>query len=122
MDQTPNHYPTVGAKCADLVVHIVGLAFALFAGGTLLGLSVVCSGPLMQGKILSRPLPERLRRPTPGLSRDSQRALQFSRSAPGVIAVLCGMKDPAHVAENLKLLSVPPLSEDAFAQGYCSGG
>ena len=40
MDQTPTHYPTAGAKCADLVVHIVGLAFALFGGGILLGLAV----------------------------------------------------------------------------------
>jgi hemolysin III len=40
MDQTPTHYPTAGAKCADLVVHIIGLALALFGGGILLGLSV----------------------------------------------------------------------------------
>ncbi|MFZ5668286.1 MAG: PAQR family membrane homeostasis protein TrhA [Pseudomonadota bacterium] len=40
----PTHYPTAGAKCADLVVHIVGLAFALFGGGTLLGLSVGAGG------------------------------------------------------------------------------
>jgi hemolysin III len=36
----PRHYPTAGAKCADLVVHILGLVFALFGGGILLGLSV----------------------------------------------------------------------------------
>jgi hemolysin III len=36
----PRHYPTPRAKCADLVVHISGLAFALFGGGVLLGLSV----------------------------------------------------------------------------------
>jgi hemolysin III len=39
-EKPPNHYPTSGAKCADLIVHIVGLAFALFGGGILLGLSV----------------------------------------------------------------------------------
>lgn len=33
------HYPTPGAMRADLVVHIVGLAFALFGGGVLLGLA-----------------------------------------------------------------------------------
>jgi hemolysin III len=33
------HYPTPAAKSADLVVHIVGLVFALFAGGVLLGLT-----------------------------------------------------------------------------------
>lgn len=36
----PRHYPTPRAKCADLVVHLAGLAFALFGGGVLLGLSV----------------------------------------------------------------------------------
>ena len=36
----PRHYPTPRAKCADLVVHLTGLAFALFGGGVLLGLSV----------------------------------------------------------------------------------
>lgn len=33
------HYPTAGAKCADLVVHLAGLAFALMGGGILLGLA-----------------------------------------------------------------------------------
>jgi hemolysin III len=36
----PRHYPSPGAKCADLVVHITGLVFALFGGGILLGLAV----------------------------------------------------------------------------------
>jgi hemolysin III len=34
------HYPTPAAKCADLVVHLTGLALALFGGGVLLGLTV----------------------------------------------------------------------------------
>lgn len=33
------HYPTPAAKCADLVVHLAGLAFALMGGGILLGLA-----------------------------------------------------------------------------------
>ncbi len=36
----PSHYPTRAARIADLVVHLVGLGFALFGGGVLLGLSV----------------------------------------------------------------------------------
>ena len=36
----PRHYPTPAAKCADLVVHILGLVLALFGGGVLLGLAV----------------------------------------------------------------------------------
>lgn len=34
------HYPTPGARVADLVVHLTGLVLALFGGGVLLGLSV----------------------------------------------------------------------------------
>lgn len=39
---TPNeiHYPTIWARRADLIVHIVGLALALFGGGVALGISV----------------------------------------------------------------------------------
>ena len=34
------HYPTRWARHADLIVHIVGLVFALFGGGVALGLAV----------------------------------------------------------------------------------
>lgn len=34
------HYPTLGARRADLIVHIAGLALALFGGGIALGLAV----------------------------------------------------------------------------------
>lgn len=34
------HYPSPGARMADLIVHLTGLTFALFGGGVLLGLSV----------------------------------------------------------------------------------
>jgi hemolysin III len=36
----PRHYPTSAAKCADLVVHVVGLTLALSGGGVLLGLAI----------------------------------------------------------------------------------
>lgn len=34
------HYPTIWARRADLIVHIIGLALALFGGGVALGISV----------------------------------------------------------------------------------
>ncbi len=40
MTDPVSHYPTRAAKCADLIVHLAGLAFALVGGGVLLGLSV----------------------------------------------------------------------------------
>jgi hemolysin III len=36
----PRHYPTPAAKCADLVVHVVGLILALVGGIVLLALAV----------------------------------------------------------------------------------
>lgn len=36
----PRHYPTPAAKCADLVVHVVGLTLALVGGTVLLALAV----------------------------------------------------------------------------------
>jgi hemolysin III len=44
MQQSATHYPTAGAKCADLCVHLAGLVFALIGGGILLGLSVKLGG------------------------------------------------------------------------------
>jgi hemolysin III len=37
----PRHYPTPAAKCADLVVHVVGLTLALIGGVVLLTLAVM---------------------------------------------------------------------------------
>ncbi|MBO9543909.1 hemolysin III family protein [Caulobacter sp.] len=39
VEKPATHYPTPGAKCADLVVHLAGLACALLGGGILLGLA-----------------------------------------------------------------------------------
>src|ERR1700758_38020 len=39
-EKPPRHYPTPAAKCADLVVHVVGLTLALAGGGVLLGLAI----------------------------------------------------------------------------------
>ena len=37
----PRHYPTPAAKCADLVVHVMGLTLALVGGIVLLTLAVL---------------------------------------------------------------------------------
>ncbi|WP_304165325.1 hemolysin III family protein [Phenylobacterium aquaticum] len=44
MTTLSRHYPSPGAKCADLVVHIAGLAFAVIGGAILLALSVKLGG------------------------------------------------------------------------------
>ena len=80
-----------------------------------LGVSVMCSASVLQGQ-LTRNLPERISDVFDGLSNDAHRALQFVRSAPGVSVALVGMKQVAHVEENLKLAHVPPAPWEQFSK------
>jgi hemolysin III len=48
MTETVDHYPHPAARLADLVVHVVGLAFALLGGAILVGLAFGL-GPWMRG-------------------------------------------------------------------------
>jgi aryl-alcohol dehydrogenase-like predicted oxidoreductase len=70
-----------------------------------LGLSVFASASLMQSK-LAQDLPPAVREALPHLQTDAQRAIAFVRDMPGVTTALVGMREPAHVAENLG--SAPP--------------
>jgi aryl-alcohol dehydrogenase-like predicted oxidoreductase len=80
-------------------------------------LDVFTSASIMQGQ-----LPETLPMPFAGvlgyLETPAQQALQFSRSAPGVTSALVGMSRPEHVTENLHLVKVPPMSEEAFREAF----
>jgi aryl-alcohol dehydrogenase-like predicted oxidoreductase len=80
-----------------------------------LGVQVVTSAALLQTNLLGH-LPEAVAAKLEPLRTDAQRCLQFARSCPGVTAALVGMKQAAHVAENLEVLRVPPLSPAQFAQ------
>lgn len=82
-----------------------------------LGISVVASASLLQAR-LSRDLPAALAEKLPGLATDAQRAIQFTRSTPGIAAALVGMSRTAHVAENLRVAAVPPLGTEAYQGLY----
>ena len=81
------------------------------------GVAVVASATLLQAR-LARDLPEGLAGRFPGLVTDAQRAIQFTRSTPGILAALVGMSRASHVAENLAVASVPALTEDAYRDLY----
>ena len=76
-----------------------------------LGIGVFTSVPFMQGRLLS-----------PGAMPDfcdlkpSLRALQFIRSAPGVLAPLVGQKSIEHVSENIEIMKIPVLPNDEFVK------
>lgn len=80
-----------------------------------LGLTVMCSAPILQSR-LAKNLPAALGTHLPGLQTDAQRAIQFVRSTPGVSVALVGMSRTAHVEENLKMATAPPVSSSAFMQ------
>lgn len=82
-----------------------------------LGLTVIGSATVYQGR-LTKGLPEKLAAHFKGLTTDAQRSIQFSRSTPGLAVSLVGMSSPAHVAENLAIKDVAPLSESDYYAIY----
>lgn len=86
-----------------------------------LGLTVMISAPLMQGR-LAYPVMPQLSDILTGLETDAQRALQFVRSSPGVTSAVVGMKSHEHVMENLALANVPPVDGDVIRAMYSAGG
>ncbi|MGH7932935.1 MAG: aldo/keto reductase [Candidatus Binataceae bacterium] len=70
------------------------------------GLAVCASASLLQGRLV-RGLPELLGQAFGGMDFDSQRALQFVRSTPGVNVALVGMSSAGHVPDNLATATHP---------------
>jgi len=66
-----------------------------------LGVAVVASAPLMQGR-LTDGMPAEMHDLLPGCESDAQRALRFAASLPAVRTVLAGMRRPEHVRENVR--------------------
>jgi aryl-alcohol dehydrogenase-like predicted oxidoreductase len=79
---------------------------ALEAAGVL-GLAAFGSASLLQGRLAAE-LPEEVVEAFPEAATPARRALQFSRSAPGLTAALVGVSDPAHASEDFGLAAVSP--------------
>jgi aryl-alcohol dehydrogenase-like predicted oxidoreductase len=75
-------------------------------------LAMIGSASLYQGQ-LTHNLPEWLAQKM-GMGSDAERALQFARSAPGLLTALVGMGKPAHVFENIKVSKEVPMSPETF--------
>ena len=78
-----------------------------------LDIAVVASASILQAR-LARDLPPLLRDRLNGLTTDAQRAIQFTRSTPGVDVALVGMSKPAHVVENLHVAKVEPVGVEEY--------
>ena len=79
---------------------VKGRAMTLLEAAAALGVSVVASAALLQGKLTAN-LPAQLHEALPGHSTDAQRAIAFVRSLPVISAGLVGMKRVDHLEENL---------------------
>ncbi|HEX8141378.1 MAG TPA: aldo/keto reductase [Pyrinomonadaceae bacterium] len=91
---------------------LAGEQVSLLEAARALGVAVVASSSTLQGKV-ARGLPARIREPLGALATDTQTALQFVRSTPGITTALIGMSRREHVEENLRLVRIPPaLPED----------
>ncbi|MBI3306534.1 MAG: aldo/keto reductase, partial [Candidatus Omnitrophica bacterium] len=84
---------------------------SFLAAAERLGITTIASASLLQARLAAK-LPEFFTRHFPHFNSASQCALQFVRSVPGIITALVGMKNKAHLKENLMTAKVPPLTED----------
>lgn len=79
---------------------------SLLRAAAQLGVAVMGSAALYQGR-LTHGLPAFIAQML-GMKNDSENALQFARSAPGLTTSLVGMGHKEHVAANLKPALLPP--------------
>ena len=77
------------------------------------GITVMTSAAILQGQ-LSQQLPAFVGKALLGLTTDAQRSIQFVRSTPGVTTALVGMKQKAHVVENLETAKASPAPLEQF--------
>ena len=94
---------------------------SLLEAASALGVTVVASASLLQGKV-AHDLPERIREPLGSLATDAQTAIQFVRSTPGVTTALIGMSSREHVEENLQLARVTRALPEDFQRLFGETG
>jgi aryl-alcohol dehydrogenase-like predicted oxidoreductase len=94
--------------------HVDGQSLSTLEAAEVLGVYTMVSASILQSQLAQR-LPPVLAQVF-GLDTSAQRALQFVRSSPGVGSALVGMKQLAHVEENLAVAKVPPAPFEQFMQ------
>jgi len=99
-----------------MVEAYVGTPESVLQEASRLGIAVVASATLSQTQVLAN-MPARLTQLTPDMT-NAQRAIQFTRSTPGIAAALVGMGRPEHVRENIGMAGAAPLSLEQYAGLY----
>ncbi|MGA8144766.1 MAG: aldo/keto reductase [Candidatus Acidiferrales bacterium] len=85
-----------------------------------LGINLVTSAALLQGQLIKN-LPPFIHSAL-NLKKESELALQFARSVPGLTTALVGMSRVEHVHANLALVGVEPASREQFLKLFESRG
>jgi len=112
----PEAYALANQTCTDQSSH--KQKRSLLSTAPELGIAVVGSATLQQGQ-LTHGLPDFVGRIL-GLKSDAENAIQFSRSAPGMITSLVGMGHKDHVAANLKSALLPPTPVEEWNKLFTS--
>jgi aryl-alcohol dehydrogenase-like predicted oxidoreductase len=89
----------------------------VLAAAASLGIAVVASASLSQTRVL-REMAATVVVQMPGLTTNAQRAIQFTRSTPGISVALVGMGQRQHVVENIGVAAVPPLDRETYERLY----
>ena len=91
-----------------------GTAVSLLEAAWELGIHVVASSTLLQSQLTTN-LPSFISTHLEGLRTDAQRAIQFTRSIPGITSSLVGMSSPQHIDENMEVATKDPATIEALA-------
>ena len=94
-----------------------GDSMSVLEAAKLLGITVVASASLLQGRVAGG-LTEEIREPLGSLATDAQTGIQFVRSTPGITTALVGMSRREHVDENLQLARVEPVLPEDFMRVF----
>ncbi len=92
---------------------------SLLGAAAELGIAVVGSATLYQGR-LTQGVPDFVKGIL-GLGTDAENAIQFSRSAPGLITALVGMSQSEHVVRNAKVGLAAPTEREEWSRLFTKG-
>ena len=82
-----------------------------------LGIAAVASATLLQTQVIDQ-MPDAVAHLLPGLESNAQRAIQFTRSTPGIAVALVGMGRSEHVQHNLGVARVTPATREEYLRLY----
>jgi aryl-alcohol dehydrogenase-like predicted oxidoreductase len=96
--------------------NVAGELVPLLEAAYRLGLTPIASASLYQAQVIGR-IPESVVNAIgENFNSDAQRALQYTRSAPGLVSALVGMKKLEHIEENLRTKNYPSLTREKIQE------